>query len=93
MQHVADRAINNNSSDLLKKLAEVYQLNHRQCLILKYTIDNRELTIDNCETILSEVSRRTLQRDISKMVKQNLLLPKGNTNSRCYGLNFQMLNL
>ena len=90
---IGDRAIDNNSTDLLPKLAEVYQLNHRQGLILKYAIDNDELSIDNCEIILSGVSRRTLQRDISKMVKQNLLLPKGNTNSRRYELNSQMINL
>ena len=90
---IGDRALDNHSTDLLPKLAEVYQLNHRQCLILKYAIDNGELTIDNCEIILSGVSRRTLQRDISKMVKQNLLLPKGNTNSRRYELNFQTINL
>ncbi len=90
---IGDRAIDNNSTDLLPKLAEVYQLNHRQCLILKYAIDNGSLTIDNCEIILSRVSRRTLQRDISKMVKQNLLIPTGNTNNRRYELNFQKLDL
>ena len=90
---IGDEAIANNSSTLLQKLAEVYQLNHRQRLILKYAIDNGELTIDNCEIILTGVSRRTLQRDISKMVKQHLLLPQGNTNSRHYCLNSARLNL
>ena len=90
---IGDLATNNNSTKLLEKLAEVYQLNSRQCLILKYAIDNPQLTIDNCETILSQVSRRTIQRDISKMVKQNLLLPKGNTNSRHYCLNSEIINL
>lgn len=90
---IGDQAIDNNSSSLLKKLAEVYQLNHRQCLILKYAIDQGKLTIDNCEIILSGVSRRTLQRDISKMVQQNLVLPKGSTNNRYYYLNSQAIKL
>lgn len=91
--NLGDRVIDNNSKELLEKLAVHYHLNPRQCLILKYAIDNGKLTIDNCETLLSKVSRRTLQRDISKMVKQNLLLPKGNTNSRHYCLNLAMANL
>ncbi|MGK7953321.1 MAG: TetR family transcriptional regulator [Xenococcaceae cyanobacterium] len=90
---IGDEAIANNSTNLLPKLAEVYQLNHRQRLILKYAIDNGELTIDNCKILLFGVSRRTLQRDISKMVKQNLLLPQGNTNSRHYFLNLAAVNL
>ena len=90
---IGDSRINNTSVDLLKKLAEVYQLNHRQCLILKYALDRGKLTIDNCEIILSGVSRRTLQRDISKIVKQNLLLPKGKTNNRHYCPNFQTIDL
>lgn len=90
---LGDNAIDNQANKLIEKLAAHYQLNSRQCLILKYAIDNTNLTIDNCEMLLSDVSRRTLQRDISKMVKQNLLLPQGNTNSRCYSINLPMINL
>ena len=91
--YIGDDLINNKSTYLLTKFTAVYQLNHRQQLILKYALSHHKLTIDHCQAILPKVSRRTLQRDIRKMVKQNLLLPKGKTNNRHYCLNLPRSNL
>ena len=90
---IGDSTINNNSNDLLKKLASLYELNPRQCFILKYASNNQEITIKNCEAMFPEVSRRTLQRDLKDLSQQKLLLPKGNTDQRCYCLNCKLVNL
>ena len=89
---VIKNATKNNDTDLVTKLATEYHLNKRQSLILEYAIINQQLTIEECEHILPQISRRTIQRDISKMTKQNLLTVEGQTNNRCYKVSSLIAN-
>ncbi|GAB4541953.1 MAG: hypothetical protein Tsb0014_34230 [Pleurocapsa sp.] len=90
---IGDEVINNNSTQPEEKLTQLYDLNYRQNLILKYAINNPEITIQNCEAMLPDVSRRSLQRDLKAMLEQKILLPQGNTDRRCYRFNKELLNL
>lgn len=89
---VGDEVINNLSKPLDKLLC-FYKLNSRQNQILQYAINCQEISIKNCEIIFPDVSRRTLQRDLKALSEEKLLLPKGNTDQRCYCLNSKLLNL
>lgn len=90
---IGDEVINNNLIQPWEKVARSHQLNSRQSLILKYAISHPEITIQNCEAMFPDLSRRTLQRDLKAMLAQKLLLPQGNTDRRCYRLNFEIINL
>ena len=68
----------------IKKLINIYQLNSRQGLILDYAANAAQITIQNCEALFPQVSRRTLQRDLKVLTHHQLLLPKGDTDRRCY---------
>lgn len=89
---IGDEAIDDDSL-IWEKIAQQYQLNSRQILILKYASNNSEITIKNCEAMFPDVSRRTLQRDLKAAIALKLLLPIGNTDRRCYCFNSQILNL
>ncbi|BAY85557.1 TetR family transcriptional regulator protein [Calothrix parasitica NIES-267] len=90
--HLGDKNINN-SIQPLEKIIKFYKLNSRHSLIIKYVINNQEITIKNCENMFPNVSRRTLQRDLKAMLKLNLIIPKGNTDQRCYCLNKELIDL
>jgi AcrR family transcriptional regulator len=77
----------------LDKLISSHKLNSRQNLILNYAFNNPEITIKNCEHMLPDVSRRTLQRDLKTLSDRSLLLCQGNTDQRFYRLNFAAINL
>ncbi|NJK56783.1 MAG: TetR/AcrR family transcriptional regulator [Pleurocapsa sp. SU_5_0] len=77
----------------IDKLISSHKLNSRQNLILNYAFSNSEITIKNCEHMLPDVSRRTLQRDLKTLSDRNLLLCQGNTDQRSYRLNFAAINL
>ena len=81
-----------NQFDVLDNLVNSYQLNSRQRLILNYVMKVPEISIKNCEAIFPHTSRRTLQRDLKIMIEHELLLPKGNTDRRCYSFNSQFKN-
>ena len=81
---IDDEVINNNSIQPWEKLAQLHQLNYRQSLILKYAASHSKITIQNCEAMFPDVSRRTLQRDLKTMLEQKILLPQGNTDRRLY---------
>ena len=87
---LGDEVIDCKSGQPWKKLARSHQLNSRQSLILKYALNQPEVTIQNCEAMFPDVSRRTLQRDIKAMHEQEILLPQGNTDRRSYRLNSQL---
>lgn len=89
---IGNEVIKCNSFNLLDRVAKQYKLNSRQSLILKYASNNSEITIQNCEAMFPNVSRRTLQRDLKVMLEQNLVLPQGNTDQRRYYLNSRQLN-
>lgn len=90
---IGDEAIKRNSFSLLDKIAKQYKLNSRQTLILKYVCRNSEITIQNCEAMFPNISRRTLQRDLKTMIERKLLLSEGSTNRCYYRPNCQKLNL
>ena len=89
---LSDEIINHNSIKPWEKLSQIHQLNHRQSLILKYAVQHPEITIQNCEVMFVDLSRRTLQRDIKTMVEQKLLLARGNTDRRYYCFNPDLLD-
>ena len=89
---IGDEAIANNSNSSTEKLARLYQLNHRQRLILDYATTYLNVTIKNCEAMFPDVSRRTLQRDLKILSEKKLLLATGKTDQRRYCLNFDSLN-
>ena len=84
---IGDKAIANISDSLVQKLTKSYNLNHRQSLILEYATKHLKITIQNCEAMFPNVSRRTLQRDLKIMSENKLLLFQGNTDRRCYYFN------
>lgn len=86
---ISDEVINNVVQPL-DELAKSHKLNSRQSLILKYVANHRDITIKNCEAILPNVSRRTLQRDLKTLREQKLLLFQGNTDQRCYYFNSEL---
>ena len=83
-------AIANTSCSLPEKLTKLYQLNHRQSLILNYAIAHSKIAIDNCEAMFPDVSRRTLQRDLKSLTEKKLLLSTGNTNQHYYCFNSEL---
>jgi len=63
-----------------------FKLNERQARALSFLLDHGKLTIQDYETLVSNVNRRTLQRDLKGMVDRGLLLTKGATNNQIYML-------
>ncbi len=88
----ASFAIANNSYSLTDKLTKLHQLNHRQSLILNRAIAHLKVTIENCEAMFPNISRRTLQRDLKTLTEKELLLSTGNTNRHCYCFNSKRQN-
>ena len=75
------------------KFAGSDRLNSRQRTLFKYTLDHKSITIDNCEAMFPDVSRRTLQRDLKLLGDRQLLLAVGNTNNRSYSLHPEVRKL
>lgn len=92
-EDIGDEAINNNLIKPWSKITRLYDLNSRQNLILQYASKHEEITIKNCEAMFPNLSRRTLQRDLKFLINHKLLLPKGNTDRRCYYFDLELLNL
>ena len=86
-------AVVGGNSVVLDVLAKQYQLNSRQTSILKYSTHSSTITIQNCEAMFPNVSRRTLQRDLKVMQEEKLLLSQGNTDRRSYQFNQNKINL
>ncbi len=86
--HIGDEILKNqNSESPLEKLTQKYQLNKRQSIALIEILHHGSLNIQKYEAFCSQVSRRTLQRDLKQMVNQGLLIQKGKTNQLVYYLN------
>ena len=88
---LGDNLTENNQEQQWEIWVKDYKLNHRQGLICKHLQEHDMITIQNCEAMFPEVSRRTLQRDIKAMVSNNILIPQANTDQRHYHLNFTNL--
>lgn len=82
----------NNTNYPGEKLAQLHELNSRQQTILKYVWHNLDVTIQNCEAMFPDVSRRTLQRDLKAMQQKEILLSQGNTDSRIYYLDPDLID-
>ena len=89
---LGDKAIDN-QTESIDKYARIYNLTSRQRLILNHAANSSGITIDNCEIVCPQVSRRSLQRDLKVLIEHRLLLPTGNTNQRCYYFNSQRNDL
>ena len=89
--HLGDEILRHQQNQSpLEKLKQRYQLNQRQCLALAEILHQGSINIQQYEKFCPDVSRRTLQRDLQKMSKQDLLIPKGKTNQLVYYLNAQI---
>ncbi|MEM8723047.1 MAG: TetR/AcrR family transcriptional regulator [Cyanobacteria bacterium P01_G01_bin.39] len=84
---LGDKVIKNNFDSLSSKIAQIYQLNHRQSLIIDYAVNYSKITIKNCEVMFPDISRRTLQRDLKILSDQGIIVFKGNTDQRYYYVN------
>lgn len=61
-------------------------LNARQAAMLGYLTRNATLDIATCETLIPQVSRRTLQRDIGRLVELGILIQSGSTRLATYSM-------
>ena len=67
-------------------LASEYGLNKRQQGLLIHCMEVDQPTIRGVEKAFSSVTRRTLQRDLNKLVEIGILLVVGHTTDRYYTL-------
>jgi len=67
-------------------LAKEHNLSERQALALGHILEHGSLTIRDYERLCPEISRRTLQRDLKKMVDSGLLMTEGETHNLVYRL-------
>jgi len=67
-------------------LAKKYGLSPRQALALGHVLERGSLTIRDYERLCPEVNRRTLQRDLKKLVQEGLFFSKGETHNLEYCL-------
>jgi Fic family protein len=65
-------------------LVKQFRLSDRQTKALGHILEHGGLTIQEFERLSSEVSRRTLQRDLRAMVSIGLLVSEGSTNQLIY---------
>jgi Fic family protein len=68
----------------IAKISEKYSLSNRQMSIMKIIIENREVGIKDLDEIFQDINRRTLQRELKKMVEIGLLKISGHTNQLHY---------
>lgn len=67
-------------------LSQKYRLSERQRRALEYALEHGGFTIKDYLNLYPAVSRRTLQRDLKKLVEKGLLFPEGATNKQFYRL-------
>lgn len=65
-------------------LAQKHGLNERQGKALGYLMQNEKITIQDFEKICPGVNRRSLQRDLKKMLEKGLVTSVGATNQFIY---------
>jgi predicted HTH transcriptional regulator len=61
-------------------------LSGRQTKAIEYILEHGSLTIQDYERLCPEVDRRTLQRDLKKMIEGGLLMTEGETHNLLYRL-------
>ncbi|MFB3884048.1 MAG: Fic family protein [Thermodesulfobacteriota bacterium] len=67
-------------------LVKQHDLSGRQSKVLEYILEYGGLTIQDFERLCPEVNRRTLERDLKKMVEGELLSTEGKTHNLHYRL-------
>jgi len=67
-------------------LVKRHSLSDRQGKALEYILEHGSLTIQDFERLCPEVNRRTLQRDLKKMMEGGLLSAEGETHNLFYRL-------
>ncbi len=65
-------------------LRREHDLNERQARAVEHVLDDGRLTIEVFEALCPDVSRRTLQRDLKRLIEVGLLTPRGETDRRQY---------
>jgi predicted HTH transcriptional regulator len=59
-------------------------LSNRQAKAVGHILEKGSLTIQDFERVCPEVNRRSLQRDLKKMVENGLLVSEGETHNLLY---------
>lgn len=67
-------------------LVKQHGLSDRKSKALRHVIENGSLTIQDFERLCPEVNRRSLQRDLKKLVESGLLFVEGETHNLLYRL-------
>jgi Fic family protein len=65
-------------------LVRKHGLNDRQSKVLGFLLENKKLTIQDCERLCPDVNRRSLQRDLKGMLDKELVISEGATNQLIY---------
>ena len=65
-------------------LVAIHRLNARQGLAIEHLLNSSSLDIRSFEQICSDVSRRTLQRDLAGLERSGLVRHEGETNNIVY---------
>lgn len=68
-------------TDILRR---EHDLNDRQVRAIEHVFEAGQLTIEEFEELCTEVSRRTLQRDLKALIEAGLLEARGETDIRHY---------
>ena len=67
-------------------LAVQHHLNDRQRLALGHALEHGAITLQDYQALVQDGARRTLQRDLGRLVDAGLLVPEGATRSLVYRL-------
>jgi Fic family protein len=67
-------------------LAREYRLNERQTTALRYLLEHGAITIQIFESLVPDISRRTLQRDLNAMANKGVIVAEGATHQQTYRL-------
>jgi Fic family protein len=80
--------VRNKGEQIIRRdtLVKKHGLNDRQAKALGYIIRNGKLTIQDFVVLCPQVNRRSLQRDLKKMIDIKLIAGEGSTNQLVYRL-------
>jgi len=77
-----------NSFKVILMGEKLSKLNNRQVKIWEYLVENKRITAKECENILPDTPRQTINYDLSKMRKMGLLHSVGESIGTYYEANF-----
>lgn len=72
-------------------LARKHRLSERQRMALGHALEKGGLTLQDLQTVMPDVARRNLQRDLAGLVEKGLLVPDGATRRLVYRLSAKEL--